>query len=350
MQGTSYYTDGDATTDLLLEANGTFTSGEAVEDPSNTADPITIDQNEYTELEFAVTPTVNVVDQNLCLRVTHLGDPLDTYLRVAKMALRFDPVLSNVTFNDGATISLIPGTTTRVYATGTVTDLNGYTDFASGAATSTMYTSSSTASCSADNNDCYITTNASQCSYTGCSGNSCELVCYADFYYHANPTDSNGTDWFAFLEVEDSSEGYDFATSLGIDVATLYALDVTETINYGSLAVGASSTAATNASSTVENLGNAAIDIDVEGTDLSDGYSSTIPVNYQKLATTTFNYAACVTCSTLSTTTALLELDLAKPTAASPYLDDVVYWGIAIPFGISSAQHSGTNTFYAVGD
>jgi len=97
-------------------------------------------------------------------------------------------------------------------------------------------------------------------------------------------------------------------------------------------------------------LGNAAIDIDIEGTDLSDGYSSTIPVSYQKLATTTFNYAACVTCSTLSSTTATIELDLAKPTVDSPYLDDVVYWGIAIPFGISSSAHTGTNVFYAVDD
>jgi hypothetical protein len=175
-------------------------------------------------------------------------------------------------------------------------------------------------------------------------------VCYADFFYHADPTDDNGTDWFAFFEVEDSSEGYDFYTSGGIDVGTLFALDVTENINYGSLAVGASTTVATNASSTIENLGNAAIDIDVEGTDLSDGLSSTIPVSSQKVATSTFNYSACVSCLTLSASTSLLELDLGKPVTASPYLSDNVYWGIAVPFGISSSAHTGTNVFYAVDD
>jgi hypothetical protein len=154
------------------------------------------------------------------------------------------------------------------------------------------------------------------------------------------------------MEVEDSSGGYDFADTgtSSPNVSTLHALDVTETIGYGALAVGASSTAATNASTTVNNLGNAAIDIDVEGTDLTDGLSSTIAVNYQKFATTTFNYSACVSCSTLSTTTTAFELDLNKPVIATPYVNDVVYWGIAVPFGVSSAAHTGTNTFYAVGD
>jgi hypothetical protein len=98
------------------------------------------------------------------------------------------------------------------------------------------------------------------------------------------------------------------------------------------------------------NLGNIAIDVNVEGTDMSDGYSSTIPVANQKLATTTFNYTSCTTCSTLTATGTLVEVDLAKPTAATPLLSDVIYWGIAVPFGASSQPHTGSNVFYAVDD
>ncbi len=349
MQSSTFVTDGEATTDLLAEARGTFTLGELTEDPSNIADPLTIDQDEYTELEYAITPTANVVDQNLCFRVTDQGTPLDTYLRVAKLQLRFAPVISGITFNDGDPISLLPGTTTRVYATATVTDLNGYADFSSGYATSTMYPTTGSAACTADNNNCYISNNSNRCSYSSCSGNSCVLSCYADFFFHAEATDESGFDWVAFFEVEDAASEYDFDTSSGIDVQTLRALDVTQSIAYTAVAAG-SSTAASNATTSVQNLGNIAIDVNVEGSDMSDGYSSTIPVANQKLATTSFNYTACVSCSTLTATGTLVEVDLAKPTVATPPVSDVIYWGIAIPFGASSAPHTGSNIFYAVDD
>ena len=176
-------------------------------------------------------------------------------------------------------------------------------------------------------------------------------MCYADFYYFAEPTDESGQDWVALMEVEDSSGGYDFADTgtSSPNVNTLHALDVTHAINYGSLSAS-STTGATNASSTIENLGNAAIDINLNGVDLSDGYSSTIPVIYQKYATSTFNYDSCPTgCYNLSTTSVQLEVDLTKPTSLAP-VTDAVYWGIRVPFGVSSAAHTGTNTFYAVDD
>jgi hypothetical protein len=100
----------------------------------------------------------------------------------------------------------------------------------------------------------------------------------------------------------------------------------------------------------VQNLGNVPIDIELEGSDLTDGASSTIPTNTQKFATSTFTYTSCVTCNTLSSTTPIdLEVDLNKPTSVTP-VTDVVYWGIAIPFGTASRPHQGTNIFYAIGE
>ncbi len=348
MATSSQYADGTAIADLLEKTSGTYVDGYAVEDPSNTAGSLNISQNQYTELEYAITATTNATTDAYCLKVTNAGTDLDSYASVAEYSLAYDPTMGAISFNGGSDISLVAGTTTRVYATTTVTDLNGYTDLV--LATSTMYTASSTANCTDDNNDCYIETTASTCSFTNCSGNSCTLSCYADVYYYADATDVDGGNfWYAFLEVEDTAGGSDFATSPGIDVFTLRALDVTNTIDYGALAPS-SDTGTNNASTTIENLGNAAIDVQIVGNDLTDGYNSTIPVYEQIFATSTFDYSACVTCTTLSTSSINYEVDLAKPTNTTPPVTDEIFWGIAIPFGVASSPHTGSNIFYAIGD
>lgn len=348
MQSSSNVTDGESTTDLLTEANGTFTLGELTEDPSSSADPLTINQDEYTELEYVITPTAFVSDQNICFRATNLGTELDTYLRVAPLTVKFDPSFGTINFNLGADIALVAGATTTVYATSTVTDLNGYADLQIGS--STMYTTTAGAVCTADNNDCYIESTNSSCSFTDCAGNSCTLSCAADFYFHADATDTDGANqWWAFLEVEDAAGGYDFGTSPSVEVMTLRALEVNNSIDYGALAPS-TDTGVTNASTTVQNLGNDAIDVQIVGDDLNDGYSSTIPAGQQIFATSTFNYSACVNCTALATTSINYEVDLAKPLVDSPAVADDIFWGIAIPFGAASNAHTGFNTFYAIGD
>jgi hypothetical protein len=349
MQSSGYVTNGATTVDLLREVEGDFVAGEAREDPSNITGAIDVAQNEYTELEYVVTPTSNVVDQSLCFRVTDNGAEYDTYLKVARLNLRFDPVIGAITLNDGQPISLLPGTTTRTYATGTVSDFNGYTDLIY--ASSTIYRSGAIggAACSADNNDCYISTTGSGCSFTDCAGDSCVVSCYADIFFHADPTDAGtyeGEEWLAFIEVEDASAGYDFASALGVELETLRAIDVTGQIDYGSLEVN-TDTGAYNASTSIFNLGNVSIDLEVAGTDLSDGVSSVIPADQQKFATSTFTYSGCgASCELLSSTTPVtLDVELSKPTVETPPVEDDVYWGIAIPIGINSAPHQGINVF-----
>jgi hypothetical protein len=357
MQASANLTDSAPTTDLLFGTEGQFVAGEVVEDPSNTTASMTIDQNEYTELEYAITPTINATEPAYCLRVTDAGDPVDTYLSVAELSLRFDPVVTNVSLNSGANISLIPGTTTTVYATGTVTDLNGYTDLVN--ATSTIYRSavSGGAACIGNNNDCYIST-APLCSFYGCAGNSCEVSCSADIYFHADATDADpyeGEEWVASIEVRDQAGSIDIGDvplNGGVEVLSLPALEVTSSISYGAFEVG-TTTGTYNPTTTVQNLGNIPIDIQVDGTDLSDGGSAFIPASEQIFATTTFDYSGCtlLVCKTLSSTTPIaLEVDLSKPTSSGSPVTDVVYWGIEIPYGIPSNPYSGTNTFYAVSD
>ncbi|MEN9920299.1 MAG: hypothetical protein RL538_192 [Candidatus Parcubacteria bacterium] len=345
MQSSSYVTNGASIADLLTGTAGTFTTGQLREDPSNITTNMNIGQDQYTEIEYVLTPTINTVDQNLCFRVTNNGTEFDTYLSVAQLRLRFDPALTNVTLNDGYDISLLPGTTTRVYATGTVTDLNGAGDLKQ--ATSTIYRSgvSGASSCTPNNNDCY----RSSCTFTNCAGNSCTVSCYADVYYHADATASSsayeGEEWLAFVEAIDYNAGYDFADSIGQELDILRAISVDGGISYGAL-YASSTSGSTNASTSVQNYGNIAIDLEVIGTDMSDGASSIIPAYEQRFATSSFTYNTCTSCTALSSTTPYeLDVELDKPTTAIPPTEDDIFWGVRIPYGVNSAPHTGMNVF-----
>jgi hypothetical protein len=207
-------------------------------------------------------------------------------------------------------------------------------------------------SCTPDTNNCYIAGPA-QCSYSNCSGDSCEITCSSDFYFHTDPTDSGSTfdaqTWRALLTIEDQNGGVATATAPSVDLITLRALEVDSLINYGSLEVNAD-TGSYNASTTFQNLGNDSIDVAIEGTNLTDGVSSNIPVDEQIFATSSFTYSACVFCTQLSASSTNYELDLTKPASTTPPVTDSVFWGIEIPFGISASPHSGTNIFYAISE
>ncbi|MBY0310038.1 DUF2341 domain-containing protein [Patescibacteria group bacterium] len=349
MATSTFVGDGDATTDLLFGTNGAFVSGKVIENPSNQAAALDINQDNYTELEYVVTPTLNASDA-YCFRVTNAGVELDFYNKIAELGLQFNPTLGGGTLNAGQDIALTPGTTTAVVATSTVFDFNGATDLAH--ATATFYRTSVGASCTADNNSCYrVSTESGGCSFTSCSGSSCVLQCTAHFFFHTDPTDFgafDGQEWFAFLEAEDLSAGYGFTSSPGVEVGTMRAISVNSLINYGALEP-TTNTGSTNPTTTVTNLGNVALDVEVEGTDLTDGLSSIIPANQQKFSTSSFSYSGCVSCGQLSSSTAVeAGLNLTKPANVTPPVVADVYWGIAVPFGINSAPHSGTNLFTPV--
>lgn len=348
MESSSNFTNLASTTDIL-GGRGTFTYGQMVEDASNNTGNITLNGSEYTELEYVITPTANVSDSSFCLRVSNEGADLDSYTRVAELSLLFAPNITALSLNGGLDITLTGGATTTVYATGTVSDLNGYTDLVG--ATSTVFRSGVGESCSLDNNSCYISGN-SKCSFVNCSGNSCDVSCRADIYYHADPTDIGtfaGETWRALLAVSDLGGSVATATAPSIDLVTLRAISVDSAINYGALAVNAD-TGSYNATTTVQNIGNDALDIAIEGTDLTDGGTSIIPVNEQKFATSTFTYSACTYCSALSTAPANYELNLNKPASTTPAVTDELFWGIFVPFGVAGTSHQGTNIFYAIGD
>ena len=291
--------------------------------------------------------TVNATNDAYCFRVTDDGDSLDSYSDLPELTLAFDPVITNVTLNDGLDISLVPGTTTTIVASSTVTDFNGVGDLAS--ATTTFYTTSAGALCTPNDNNCYVAT--SSCSFTACSGTSCSLQCTAPFAFHANPTDdvSDPDEWFAFMEVSDTAGGVDLEGSIGVELFTIRALDVQNDIAYGSVDIN-DDTGAFNPMVSLVNIGNEPIDVTIGGSDMTDGAASVIPASQQLFATSTFTYTSCIGCQALSVIGTDVEVDLPKPTASTPAVADEIYWGIEVPFGTNSAAHTGLNTFTAISD
>ena len=348
MTTSSQFTNFASTVDLL-GGDGAFSAGQLIEDPDNTTGDIDVAMGAFTELEYAITPTVNVADPSYCLRVSDEGNDLDAYARVAEFSLMFEPIITTLSLNGGNDIILAAGATTTITATGTVSDLNGYADLA--AATTTIFRSGAGESCAADNNNCYIAAPA-QCTYSNCAGASCTISCSVNMYYHADPTDIGayaGETWRALLSISDVGGSVATATAPSIDLLTLRALSVANAIDYGALAPD-SNTGSYNATTTIQNIGNDSIDVSVEGTDLTDGGSSLIPVASQRFATSTFTYSSCVVCGTLAETGTNFMLDLAKPASTTPPVTDDLFWGLAIPFGVAGTPHHGTNIFYAIGD
>ncbi|USN88639.1 MAG: DUF2341 domain-containing protein [Candidatus Nomurabacteria bacterium] len=347
MAASASTTNADPTTDHLVIDAGNFLPGEMVVETSNQSTPFDVDQNRYTELEYAIALTINATSDSYCFRVTDGGSALDSYAIMPELTLAFDPQLGSINLNDGADIVLTPGTTTTIMASTTVTDYNGYGDLF--AATTTFYKSTVSAACTPDNNNCYVASGAA-CSFTNCSGATCTLTCSADFEFHADATDNDGGQfWYAFMEVSDQGGATDFDTSLGVDVLTIRALEVLNSINYGSIGIN-ENTGTYNPTVTIENFGNEAIDVQVAGTSMTDGAASTIPASQQRFATSTFDYDVCTECQTLSELGTNLEVDLSKPTTTTPATTDEIYWGIEVPFGIASNPHNGVNTFTAISD
>jgi hypothetical protein len=350
MQTSSFVSDGAETSDLLTDVEGLFVPGRIITSPSNQTSSYDLNQGRYTELEYAITPTINA-DDAYCFRVTNAGAPLDFYAKLAELGLQFDPFFGLASLNNGLDIALVSGTSTPVSVSALVTDFNGFSDLAH--ATATIYRSGVGPSCTPNENNCFVlSTNTNTCLFNSCTGNSCTLTCTAVIPFHADPTDDgalDGEEWLAYMEVEDTSGGYDFVSAPGVELLTLRAITIDDAINFGSLEVD-EDTGAFNPVTTVVNLGNVAINVDIQATDLVDtSAQSIIPADLLKVATSTFTYNTCLVCQTLSSSTPItLGLELDKPTTLTPPIETDVYWGIAVPFGISPRPHTGVNIFTPV--
>jgi hypothetical protein len=262
------------------------------------------------------------------------------------------PTISNILFNNSASISLnMKGESNKtVYASSTsVTDNNGCADIVGASSTVYMSNVSGGAACTADDNNCYKITSAN-CTVSGCSGVTANVVCNTALAYYASPTDASGDNprstyyWVASINIYDGSNIGSAASAAAVDVVSAAALDVTEaTIPYGIIMAGNNSGLA-DATTTVVNYGNCPLNSDISGTWMSQGGLHIHAAN-QKYDLITFNYPA-ATYSLSSTTPATLDTNIARPNTSSDFAQPV-YWGINIPSGTNSGVYNGTNTFQA---
>jgi len=260
------------------------------------------------------------------------------------------PVASSASIDSGnASVTLTENTTTNIVCTATVTDNNGCEDIENGTAVFYRTNATGGASCSDDDNDCYssetCTEDGGSCTVGG-SDLTSTYTCTIAVQYFADATDAGSaneaTDWTCEITPIDGT-GSGTADTDTIEMSTLTALDVTGTIAYGSLALGAD-TSTSNQTVTLTNTGNEDMDPQVSGTNMSCSLGSTeIDVAQQKFGLTDVTYGS-LTWALSGTPTAR---DFTLPQRTSTAVTDDSYWGLAVPSTGVGGTCSGTNTFTA---
>ena len=272
------------------------------------------------------------------------------------------PVVDTLTFSEtsqGASIdnfTVNENTTKPLYIYGTYHDDNGCSDVTT--LGFVLYGGSSVGgtSCSYNDANCYNQNSTGYtCNFTSVGSNTCDggtdttadYVCSVPVQFFADATDDgpySGNDWVARVSATDAATTTGYYDSGILTFYTLSALDVGSSINYGSLALGSSST--TDIPVTITNTGNNnSLDVNLSGTDMSCTVG-TIPVGNQHYSTTAAQSYGSMTALTSTPTLQLLGLTKAT-SAGSPSTDDL-YWKIQIPSSGVAGSCTGTTTFSAI--
>jgi hypothetical protein len=243
------------------------------------------------------------------------------------------PEVLNVTMYEAANssaknITVAAGMTKTIYCNATVRDWDGFNDIKYVNASIWHSTSSYT---NADNNNSHYTNfsctlNASLTAYTGW------YVCSFDVYYYSN----NGT-WSCNVTVEDHMNKTGSRTNTTI-FYPVYALNVTDGIDYGNVAV--EDFTAPDIRANVTNFGNMGINITVEGYGVSRGdglamncsLNGNITVDNERFALNNTTPWATKT-PLVSTPGGVLVAGLTMPkqTIAGTYITNSTYWQLYVP-------------------
>jgi len=245
------------------------------------------------------------------------------------------PEVVNITVHEGNTtatlrnVTLFAGYTKKIYCNATVRDYNGFNDIVYANA-SLWYNLTSSYGSADDNNTHY--TNAS-CTFNVSSSNMYIgwYVCVFDVLYYSN----NGT-WTCNLTVMDQANKIGWNTNF-TSFLPLYALNVTDGIDYGNVAVEDNSS---DVAANITNLGNMGINITVEGYGARRGdglamncsLNGNISVDNERFA---LNDTTPWTTKTqlVSTAGGVLIPDLTMPKQTDPatQIINTTYWQIYVP-------------------
>ena len=131
-------------------------------------------------------------------------------------------------------------------------------------------------------------------------------------------------------------------------VNTLRALDANNTIDFTSLAPGATSPSDVN--NTVTNCGNSPMDLNMSGTNLTNMSATVtnISVSNVKYNVTDWAQDYATNMTSLTTTPTYADFTLAKRT--NGFTTNKTYWKISIPAVAENLLYTGTINFTAVAD
>lgn len=224
-------------------------------------------------------------------------------------------------------VTITAGSTKQVYCNGTVRDWNGFNDII--LVNATLWNIQNISyNGPVNNNSFYVNTscnyNASTGTFTGW------YICSFDVLYYAN----NGT-WNCTVQVMDNFNKSGNGTS-NTTFYPVYALNVTDGIDYGSLAVEEISV---DYSANITNLGNRAINITVEsyavtrndGLAMNCTIQGNISAENQRFATSPGVAYLSKTPINGTTPTSIPNLTISKQTEAGTPMINATYWQLYVP-------------------
>lgn len=283
------------------------------------------------------------------------------------------PTITNVTINGGAAITLTESSTKTVPITATVTDRNGCTTseittvkayaYRGGTVPATSLANCIAAGASPNKDYCYNSISCTQVADSCNSGTgSADYSCSASIEYYADPTDE-GTEfpsetWYSSVRADDDDAANVTASvSTGVEMNSLIAFTVTDSINYGYFSPNGTS-ASLNQELVTTPTGNVGLDQSHQGTNMCTDYNGTtnptcastigtaIPVSKQKYNTTSTAYAAV---ENVALTTSAVEVELNVPKVRNGTVTTKsTWWGITIPSGTLAGVYNGLNTIVAI--
>ncbi len=287
-----------------------------------------------------------VVILSICLMTVFAGGMIFKETEAATIAPSVTvgnvvPTVGAVTLNGSAAITVVGNTSTTVVGTVTITDTNGWADISS--ATATLYRIGATTCTTGATADrwCY----APACTLLNVTtSNSRNASCTTNIWFLAEPTSGTSSydvaGWEMDIMAKDAANATGFASTVQ-ELGSIYYIDASNTISYGTVALGATST--DDKLTTIYNQGNVPFDPYLSGVDMASS-SVTMAVGQQKYSSSTLgNWVG----TALTGTPTGYNITLATPTVTTTDSKDDVYWMIQIPAAQLAGTYTGTNTVAA---
>ena len=228
-------------------------------------------------------------------------------------------------------IDLSAGSASMVQCNAAISDDSGWENILS--ANATIWHSSSSEGAADDDNDHY--TNAS-CSFgENISSTEVPVTCSFSMQYFSNP----GSWTCKIRAYNGSSEG---SSLIAYSVNTLLAIKIPENLNFGSMALGQTSTDDSENVTAIENYGNVQLDVKLSGSAMacSSGSFSTSSIRYSGS-----DNAAYDSMESLSGNSTTFDLNLPQRTGGASVKN--MYWKIRLPEAGAGGMCSNTIDFTA---